>query len=156
MYAGLTSGAVNRDVPPVMVVATFGFVLVRSSNFLPRLPMVTGKVLLGLNTLTAPSRYMKLPNPILANRIFAAVDPRSEEHTSELQSPMYLVCRLLLANKDVMARQNGHLVKATAARIASYLVPRTKPGTRFLFTYFYPELAHNAPAGIPVTSASLY
>src|SRR5437763_13344053 len=24
---------------------------------------------------------------------------RSEEHTSELQSPMYLVCRLLLANK---------------------------------------------------------
>src|SRR5437879_11382632 len=23
-------------------------------------------------------------------------DPRSEEHTSELQSPMYLVCRLLL------------------------------------------------------------
>src|SRR5437762_7557443 len=24
------------------------------------------------------------------------LDPRSEEHTSELQSPMYLVCRLLL------------------------------------------------------------
>src|ERR1017187_10643842 len=27
----------------------------------------------------------------------AQVDERSEEHTSELQSPMYLVCRLLLA-----------------------------------------------------------
>src|SRR5437762_10634898 len=26
-------------------------------------------------------------------------DRRSEEHTSELQSPMYLVCRLLLAKK---------------------------------------------------------
>src|SRR5437879_7241739 len=25
--------------------------------------------------------------------------PRSEEHTSELQSPMYLVCRLLLEKK---------------------------------------------------------
>src|SRR5437879_11005998 len=25
---------------------------------------------------------------------------RSEEHTSELQSPMYLVCRLLLENKN--------------------------------------------------------
>src|SRR5437763_10114632 len=25
--------------------------------------------------------------------------PRSEEHTSELQSPMYLVCRLLLEEK---------------------------------------------------------
>src|SRR5437763_8675517 len=27
--------------------------------------------------------------------------PRSEEHTSELQSPMYLVCRLLLEKKNV-------------------------------------------------------
>src|SRR5437879_8742888 len=27
------------------------------------------------------------------------VPPRSEEHTSELQSPMYLVCRLLLEKK---------------------------------------------------------
>src|SRR5437762_5532618 len=29
-------------------------------------------------------------------RIVAVEGPRSEEHTSELQSPMYLVCRLLL------------------------------------------------------------
>src|SRR5437763_17136444 len=29
----------------------------------------------------------------------AAHEPRSEEHTSELQSPMYLVCRLLLEKK---------------------------------------------------------
>src|ERR1017187_8229074 len=28
--------------------------------------------------------------------------PRSEEHTSELQSPMYLVCRLLLEKKTKM------------------------------------------------------
>src|SRR5436189_3149521 len=28
------------------------------------------------------------------------VAPRSEEHTSELQSPMYLVCRLLLEKKN--------------------------------------------------------
>src|SRR5437763_17094537 len=27
------------------------------------------------------------------------IRPRSEEHTSELQSPMYLVCRLLLEKK---------------------------------------------------------
>src|SRR5437879_10008528 len=27
-------------------------------------------------------------------------EKRSEEHTSELQSPMYLVCRLLLAKKN--------------------------------------------------------
>src|ERR1017187_7181361 len=30
------------------------------------------------------------------NGPWAEPDPRSEEHTSELQSPMYLVCRLLL------------------------------------------------------------
>src|SRR5437764_15486809 len=29
----------------------------------------------------------------------SALDSRSEEHTSELQSPMYLVCRLLLEKK---------------------------------------------------------
>src|SRR3712207_6907168 len=29
-----------------------------------------------------------------------AVDPRSEEHTSELQSRQYLVCRLLLEKKN--------------------------------------------------------
>src|SRR5437763_15316514 len=29
----------------------------------------------------------------------AGAEPRSEEHTSELQSPMYLVCRLLLEKK---------------------------------------------------------
>src|SRR3712207_7027410 len=29
-------------------------------------------------------------------------DERSEEHTSELQSPPYLVCRLLLAKKNTL------------------------------------------------------
>src|SRR5437879_9915346 len=31
-------------------------------------------------------------------------DSRSEEHTSELQSPMYLVCRLLLEKKKIDIR----------------------------------------------------
>src|ERR1017187_6155671 len=30
---------------------------------------------------------------------------RSEEHTSELQSPMYLECRLLLENKEEMGNR---------------------------------------------------
>src|SRR5437879_11630639 len=33
-------------------------------------------------------------------------EARSEEHTSELQSPMYLVCRLLLEKKKKKKRQN--------------------------------------------------
>src|SRR5437764_8050255 len=32
-------------------------------------------------------------------RVETSHGPRSEEHTSELQSPMYLVCRLLLEKK---------------------------------------------------------
>src|ERR1039457_7342847 len=36
-------------------------------------------------------------NPYLCSQ----VSPRSEEHTSELQSPCNLVCRLLLENKTV-------------------------------------------------------
>src|SRR5437879_10501346 len=34
-------------------------------------------------------------NAIEESDMVAIPDPRSEEHTSELQSPMYLVCRLL-------------------------------------------------------------
>src|SRR5437762_10630167 len=41
---------------------------------------------------------------LLAATLLAALAPwlplRSEEHTSELQSPMYLVCRLLLEKKN--------------------------------------------------------
>ena len=32
--------------------------------------------------------------------LFDSLDGRSEEHTSELQSPMYLVCRLLLEKNN--------------------------------------------------------
>src|ERR1039457_7322279 len=43
---------------------------------------------------------------------------RSEEHTSELQSPCNLVCRLLLEKK----KKNKH---ATSTRIPSYIVINT-------------------------------
>ena len=36
---------------------------------------------------------------IMANKV--RFTKRSEEHTSELQSPMYLVCRLLLEKKNI-------------------------------------------------------
>src|SRR5437879_8554462 len=34
--------------------------------------------------------------------------PRSEEHTSELQSPIYLVCRLLLEKKKLWISSNSY------------------------------------------------
>src|SRR5437762_239342 len=39
----------------------------------------------------------------------AEFKPRSEEHTSELQSPMYLVCRLLLEKKKKKKKKNRHI-----------------------------------------------
>src|SRR2546426_9139495 len=45
--------------------------------------------------------------------------PRSEEHTSELQSPCNLVCRLLLEKKK-------HRMQCTRARDPASLIPRTR------------------------------
>src|SRR3712207_7807949 len=36
---------------------------------------------------------------------------RSEEHTSELQSRQYLVCRLLLEKKNKLLSRGGHLLQ---------------------------------------------
>src|SRR6266581_790299 len=53
--------------------------------------------------------------------------PRSEEHTSELQSPVHLVCRLLLEKKKIIHRSrvrrgaNGGLSHALAWHDARFL-----------------------------------
>src|SRR5256885_10060846 len=39
-----------------------------------------------------------------------SVDERSEEHTSELQSPCNLVCRLLLEKKKIRRRTAYHFI----------------------------------------------
>src|SRR3712207_8819671 len=50
--------------------------------------------------LVEPSR--RLPAPVhLRRRPGRVAAPRSEEHTSELQSRQYLVCRLLLEKKKI-------------------------------------------------------
>src|SRR5690348_8557322 len=57
---------------------------------------------------------------VLANATSAALPMRSEEHTSELQSPVHLVCRLLLEKKNLAKRacelgriqSNGQVAKA--------------------------------------------
>src|SRR2546426_4655684 len=43
-----------------------------------------------------------------AHAALRAVDPRSEEHTSELQSPCNLVCRLLLEKKKEKEENRPH------------------------------------------------
>src|SRR3712207_8385021 len=57
-----------------------------------------------------PSGRGRRPWPRIARRRPAAAPPpatRSEEHTSELQSRQYLVCRLLLEKKKVRRAQVG-------------------------------------------------
>src|SRR5687768_18335698 len=44
------------------------------------------------------------PGRVLLPRAAVARDARSEEHTSELQSRLHLVCRLLLENKKIFLR----------------------------------------------------
>src|SRR5256885_8021985 len=56
-----------------------------------------GQVARGRRPLRAPSRCRPLLE-FLENRVAPA---RSEEHTSELQSPCNLVCRLLLEKKKI-------------------------------------------------------
>src|SRR3712207_7396302 len=66
---------------------------------------VAAAVANGRMMMKANSRCMlgppELSDSILANAIGCLLTPRSEEHTSELQSRQYLVCRLLLEKKNV-------------------------------------------------------
>src|SRR5690348_17798098 len=61
-----------------------------------------------------------LPRCRLEQRIARGAAPppqrRSEEHTSELQSPVHLVCRLLLEKKKLKITKNHHLAKIFLGR----------------------------------------
>src|SRR5437762_12393014 len=46
--------------------------------------------------------------PVIDDRLTRGGPQRSEEHTSELQSPMYLVCRLLLEKKKTYSAPTPH------------------------------------------------
>src|SRR5437764_7063798 len=48
---------------------------------------------------------------------------RSEEHTSELQSPMYLVCRLLLEKKKKKKKLYKHYSSINSAIHSSRVTP---------------------------------
>src|SRR3712207_7418895 len=84
----------------------------RSDSTTAGLPLLRGGLLRAL-AVTSTSRLASLPEvPTMAEAIgqpfehtvwtgllAPAQTPRSEEHTSELQSRQYLVCRLLLEKK---------------------------------------------------------
>src|SRR2546422_4516810 len=47
----------------------------------------------------SPGQEVPVRDDLLGNREYVVRQPRSEEHTSELQSRLHLVCRLLLEKK---------------------------------------------------------
>src|SRR5437762_10883560 len=53
------------------------------------------------------------------------IQSRSEEHTSELQSPMYLVCRLLLEKK----KKNIHYNNITQSQLMLSTIYRLRTST---------------------------
>src|SRR5947209_15067226 len=75
----------------------------------------------------AIDRRLKLPRPRL--RLPAALDversreARSEEHTSELQSRQYLVCRLLLEKKNY--KMSGRICDKKNGKVSLPYVPTT-------------------------------
>src|SRR2546429_2735126 len=60
-----------------------------------------------------PRMPVRLPIPVHAHvRVVVPAVPRSEEHTSELQSRLHLVCRLLLEKK----KHDHEISKYTTSR----------------------------------------
>src|SRR5258708_31548047 len=54
------------------------------------------------------TQRLRARSPSKAPRQWTACEFRSEEHTSELQSPDHLVCRLLLEKKNPMLTAKTH------------------------------------------------
>src|SRR5260370_18804826 len=80
----------------------------------PRLPSAS----MMSRATAAAARQRSLPR----RATFTAGSRRSEEHTSELQSHLNLVCRLLLEKKKAQATED-YMVQATL----SQLIPMTYP-----------------------------
>src|SRR5437762_4833733 len=64
-------------------------------------------------------------NAAATGSTFTQGEERSEEHTSELQSPMYLVCRLLLENKTATTRPTIRMTLCTTSVQMTASMPPT-------------------------------
>src|SRR5437879_5312319 len=80
----------SKSIATILALSFFTFVAAS---------IISGFVVFNIVTLRSGSQPIDFAN-------FPGHPERSEEHTSELQSPMYLVCRLLLGTKD---RRLGHV-----------------------------------------------
>src|SRR5205823_10196529 len=86
-----------HDALPICHVWTEGHVQPRSHRCCRNGVITT---LQGGHSLTGERSLLALEARVLVVQMGAGKSERSEEHTSELQSLAYLVCRLLLENKN--------------------------------------------------------
>src|SRR5687768_18288479 len=70
-----------------------------------------------------PAPACSAPPPTRRPRTSGRARPRSEEHTSELQSRLHLVCRLLLEKK----KKNKYHTEYPPAHHTHTCIPRTLP-----------------------------
>src|ERR1017187_473509 len=89
---------------------------------------------------------------------------RSEEHTSELQSPMYLVCRLLLEKKEfritVMRRNMWQVILKIGARRFCFSILLVCSLSRFILSLLIPDSLLSAlflfySSGVPLATLPL-
>src|SRR5258708_25238169 len=102
----------------------------------------------------AEQRVRSLRRSVAGRQRLAAANERSEEHTSELQSPDHLVCRLLLEKKSntrgkgkterfALARPDLKLAPASAWRSACGRRVGAQSRRRFSTTHTHPRSSHN-------------
>src|SRR5258708_20236655 len=91
------------------------FAIARPPIPIPIGPQALAKAISGLNTPLPSSRFITMAAPPAS---------RSEEHTSELQSPDHLVCRLLLEKKKYLCKTNPGR-KSTRRQNAAYTLVHT-------------------------------
>src|SRR3712207_7318213 len=73
---------------------------------------------LGVGLLMDAAAHDEVADHLAGHRVLRRlVDPRSEEHTSELQSRQYLVCRLLLEKKT---KKNLRITRDIAIKSTVY------------------------------------
>src|SRR5438876_7641518 len=80
--------------------------------------------MLALDKSGQPAIQVPMNFALLDNKVRMDIDmTRSEEHTSELQSPVHLVCRLLLEKKNMKYQL------ITSFKVPDFLYLRTKANT---------------------------
>src|SRR5437879_6965939 len=102
---GISTAQSDRPTMKAIVVREYGGPEVLKYEDIPRPEPKENEILVrvvaaGVNPVDGAARSQKFAQFLhIKLPAIPGYDIRSEEHTSELQSPMYLVCRLLLEKK---------------------------------------------------------